>query len=143
MVAVSFYLLLTNYFSDPWFCLYIGLDCKNAPTKFFQSLSSPLTLNIGMKKTSPNWIANHSASTVSSAKITASEDRALDRSVSKKGNNLAGLSVRNGPVRDEMDVDSPVANGVNKRKSRSSLSSKVNYKDGSDSDGEPLVSCDF
>lgn len=63
----------------------------------------------------------------------------MDRSVSKKDADLAGLSVRNGPVEDEMDVDAPTVNGANKRKSRTSIT-KINYKDGSESDdGAPLV----
>jgi hypothetical protein len=59
--------------------------------------------------------------------------------VPSKPTGLAGLSVRNGPVKEyDMDVDSPTTNG-NKRKSRTSLS-KPSYKDESDSDGdEPLV----
>ena len=61
----------------------------------------------------------------------------MDRAVPKGDNSRAGISIRNGPV-EEMDVDSPV-NGAAKRKSRGSLP-KVNYKDGSDSESEPLVS---
>ncbi|PHH86653.1 hypothetical protein CDD83_9925 [Cordyceps sp. RAO-2017] len=75
---------------------------------------------------------------LSSSKISRTEDQALDRSVPKTSNGMAGLSVRNGPVRDSLDADQPATNGTNKRKSRSSIP-KVDYKDGSDSDGEPLA----
>lgn len=77
--------------------------------------------------------------TVSAPTISRAEDKALDQSVPKKGSGMAGLSVRNGPVRDvEMGDDEPVTNG-NKRKSRSSISKPV-YKDESDSDAsQPLV----
>lgn len=78
--------------------------------------------------------------TVSSARIASSEDRALDRAASKGTTGMAGLSVRNGPVEDAMDVDKPPTNGANKRKSRSSISTAVNYRDESESDGQPLVS---
>lgn len=61
----------------------------------------------------------------------------MDRAVPNGDNSRAGISIRNGPV-DEMDIDSP-ANGGGKRKSRGSLP-QINYKDGSDSEGEPLVS---
>ncbi|KOS19336.1 DNA topoisomerase 1 [Escovopsis weberi] len=64
----------------------------------------------------------------------------VNRSASKQS--LTNLSIRNGPiVDDEMDVDdddSPVSNGIHKRKARTSTS-KVSYKDASDSDGEPLA----
>lgn len=63
----------------------------------------------------------------------------MDRAVPKSNAALAaGLSIHNGPVDDGMDVDAPSANGANKRKSRSSIS-KINYRDESDSDAEPLV----
>lgn len=71
---------------------------------------------------------------VSSSKISRAEDIALDKSMSKPSG-MAGLSIRNGPV--EMDLDSPSTNG-SKRKSRDSIT-KVDYKDESESDGEPLV----
>ena len=53
----------------------------------------------------------------------------------------AGVSIRNGPVLEDMDVDGPTTNGNSKRKSRSSLSKPVKYKDESedDSDAAPLV----
>lgn len=74
---------------------------------------------------------------VSSSKISRAEDIALDKSMSKPSG-MAGLSIRNGPVvNGEMDLDSPSTNG-SKRKSRDSIT-KVDYKDESESDGEPLV----
>jgi hypothetical protein len=78
--------------------------------------------------------------TVSSSKISRSEDVEMDRAIPKSDNSRAGISIRNGPV-DEMDVDSSI-NGAAKRKSRGSLP-QINYKDGSDSEGEPLVSADL
>ncbi|KAK4079557.1 hypothetical protein Trihar35433_662 [Trichoderma harzianum] len=75
---------------------------------------------------------------LSSSKISRAQDIALDKSVPKKGSGMAGLSIRNGPVENgDMDLDSPSTNGA-KRKSRVSLT-QVDYKDGSDSDGEPLA----
>ncbi|KAI9166936.1 DNA topoisomerase 1 [Paramyrothecium foliicola] len=78
-------------------------------------------------------------SSVSNAKISSAVDKALDRSAPSHNTALAGLSVRNGPVLDEMDIDAHGTNGTSKRKSRSSIS-KVDYKDQSDSeDGRPLA----
>ncbi len=62
----------------------------------------------------------------------------MDRALPNGKATMVGLSLHNGPVEDSMDVDAPSVNGANKRKSRSSIS-KVNYRDNSDSDGEPLV----
>ncbi|KAK1250424.1 hypothetical protein MKX08_010427 [Trichoderma sp. CBMAI-0020] len=74
---------------------------------------------------------------LSSSKISRAEDIALDKSMSKPSG-MAGLSIRNGPVENgEMDMDSPSTNG-SKRKSRDSIT-KVDYKDESESDGEPLA----
>ncbi|KAL2213566.1 hypothetical protein CC79DRAFT_1338991 [Sarocladium strictum] len=73
---------------------------------------------------------------LSSSKISRSEDVEMDRAIPKSDNSRAGISIRNGPV-DEMDVDSSI-NGAAKRKSRGSLP-QINYKDGSDSEGEPLA----
>ncbi|KAH8128279.1 hypothetical protein LI328DRAFT_122595 [Trichoderma asperelloides] len=74
---------------------------------------------------------------LSSSKISRAEDVALDKSMSKPSG-MAGLSIRNGPVENgEMDLDSPSTNG-SKRKSRESII-KVDYKDESESDGEPLA----
>ncbi|GFP52567.1 DNA topoisomerase 1 [Trichoderma asperellum] len=74
---------------------------------------------------------------MSSSKISRAEDVALDKSMSKPSG-MAGLSIRNGPVENgEMDLDSPSTNG-SKRKSRESII-KVDYKDESESDGEPLA----
>jgi hypothetical protein len=77
-------------------------------------------------------------STVSAAKISKEEDRAMDKSASKARPGPTGISIRNGPVVDAMDIDSP--NGAPKRKSRSSIGQAVSYKDESESDdGAPLV----
>ncbi|KAM0520033.1 hypothetical protein ACHAPE_003306 [Trichoderma viride] len=74
---------------------------------------------------------------LSSSKISRAEDIALDKSMSKPSG-MAGLSIRNGPVENgSMDLGSPSTNG-SKRKSRDSIT-KVDYKDESESDGEPLV----
>lgn len=54
----------------------------------------------------------------------------------------AGVSIRNGPVTDEMDVDIPALNG--KRKARVSTGKPVNYNDAassSEEDNKPLVFC--
>lgn len=54
----------------------------------------------------------------------------------------AGISIRNGPVTDEMDVDIPALNG--KRKARVSTGKPVNYNDAANSseeDNKPLVLC--
>ncbi|KAH7162702.1 hypothetical protein B0J13DRAFT_669378 [Dactylonectria estremocensis] len=75
---------------------------------------------------------------LSSSKISHAQDKALDRD-GPNSNHLAGLSVRNGPVEDDMDLDAPVTNGANKRKSRTSIT-KISYRDDSDSDdGAPLA----
>jgi DNA topoisomerase-1 len=69
----------------------------------------------------------------------------MDRSISKARPGPTGISIRNGPVKDDdaMDIDSQ-PNGTSKRKSRSSLGQAVNYKDDSDSeDGAPLVCAPF
>jgi DNA topoisomerase-1 len=84
-----------------------------------------------------NWLTGASI-LVSSSKISRAEDIALDKSVPKKASGMAGLSIRNGPVENgDMDLDSPSTNG-SKRKSRVSIT-QVDYKDESESDGEPLV----
>lgn len=63
----------------------------------------------------------------------------MDKSDSKSKPSATGISIRNGPIDDDsMDIDQP--NGTAKRKSRSSISNNVSYKDQSDSDDEiPLV----
>ncbi|KAJ2907055.1 eukaryotic DNA topoisomerase I [Zalerion maritima] len=81
---------------------------------------------------------------LSSPKVSRTTDRDLDRSVGKKmtakDRNQAGLSIRNGTVKgDPMDLDQPTPNGASKRKSRLSITNNVNYKDESDSDGQPLA----
>ncbi|KAK2935814.1 hypothetical protein FoTM2_003757 [Fusarium oxysporum f. sp. vasinfectum] len=70
---------------------------------------------------------------LSSSKISRAEDDALDQPVPKQAAKMAGLSVRNGPLEDAMDIDEPATNGASKRKSRTSIS-KVNYKDDESSD---------
>ncbi|KAK5663357.1 hypothetical protein OQA88_3785 [Cercophora sp. LCS_1] len=77
---------------------------------------------------------------VSAARISKAEDKAMDNSISKARPGPTGISIRNGPVTtDAMDIDS-APNGASKRKSRSSINSAVNYKDGSDSDEDaPLA----
>lgn len=81
----------------------------------------------------------HRSSIVSSAKISRAEDAAMDQPVPEEAAKMAGLSVRNGPLVDTMDVDEPTTNGLSKRKSRNSIT-KVNYKDNESSDdGTPLA----
>ncbi|KAK7432696.1 DNA topoisomerase 1 [Neonectria magnoliae] len=76
---------------------------------------------------------------ISAAKISHAQDRALDRA-GPNSDILGGISVRNGPVEyEDVDMDAPVSNGANKRKSRTSIT-KISYKDNSDSDeGAPLA----
>jgi len=63
----------------------------------------------------------------------------MDKTASKARPGPPGVSIRNGPMGDAMDIDS-LPNGNSKRKSRSSISQALNYKDESDSDdGVPLV----
>ncbi|XWW97144.1 hypothetical protein V2A60_005125 [Cordyceps javanica] len=71
---------------------------------------------------------------ISAAKVTASMDKALDRSVPKSSRGGEGLIVRRNNS-DAMEVDGPLNN---KRKSRTSMT-KIDYKDDSDSDGAPLA----
>jgi len=77
---------------------------------------------------------------VSAARISKADDRAMDRVASKAKPAPPGLSVRHGPVNgDAMHLDNGT-NGAAKRKSRSSISKGVSYKDDSDSDdAAPLV----
>ncbi|KAF4337602.1 DNA topoisomerase I [Fusarium beomiforme] len=70
---------------------------------------------------------------LSSSKISRAEDDAMDQPVPKQAAQMAGLSVRNGPLEDTMDIDEPATNGSTKRKSRNSIT-KVNYKDDDSSD---------
>jgi DNA topoisomerase-1 len=67
----------------------------------------------------------------------------MDKQLPINGRIKGGISVRNGPVDDKMDVDEPHTNGVTngKRKSRTSLTMAKSYKESSDSDAEdiPLV----
>ena len=77
--------------------------------------------------------------TASAPRISAADDREMDRSISKARPGPTGISIRNGPVGDAMEIDSKT-NGVAKRKSRSSTGQIVSYKDASDSeDDAPLV----
>ena len=63
----------------------------------------------------------------------------MDKSNSYSRPAPPGLSIRHGPVSDQMDVDS-APNGTVKRKSRASTGQPVKYKEESDSDdGAPLV----
>ncbi|OAQ99202.1 hypothetical protein LLEC1_02278 [Akanthomyces lecanii] len=71
---------------------------------------------------------------VSAAKVTASMDKALDRSVPRTSGAGEGILVPR-KNSDKMDLDGALNN---KRKSRTSIT-KIDYKDGSDSDGAPLV----
>lgn len=80
---------------------------------------------------------------VSAATISKAEDRAMDKSISKARPGPTGISIRNGPVTDDaMEIDS-ATNGASKRKSRSSINSAVNYKDGSDSDDDAPLVCNL
>lgn len=79
---------------------------------------------------------NQHSRLVSAAKVTASMDKALDRSVPKSSGGGEGLLVRRNNA-DAMALDGPLSN---KRKSRTSIT-KIDYKVDSDSDGAPLVSC--
>ncbi|RDL34730.1 Uncharacterized protein BP5553_07858 [Venustampulla echinocandica] len=79
---------------------------------------------------------------VSATRISDGVDKAMDKALSKQKTKPApvGVSIRNGPVEDKMDVDGPFTNG--KRKSRGSTSKAVNYNDGiseSDEDAVPLA----
>lgn len=78
---------------------------------------------------------------VSNAHISKGIDQAMDKAGDKMHSAPAGVSIRNGPVvEDPMDMDEPSTNGHGKRKSRSSISNAVKYKDDSeDSDAAPLV----
>jgi DNA topoisomerase-1 len=79
----------------------------------------------------------------SSERIPKSLDNALDKEMPTNGQVQSGISVRNGPVDDRMDVDEPRTNGVanGKRRSRTSLTNTKSYRELSGSDGEdiPLV----
>ncbi len=62
----------------------------------------------------------------------------MDKSNSKAKEMAAPVSVRNGPVTDDMDIDEPVTNG--KRKARESIGKNVSYAEAdSDDDDVPLV----
>ncbi|KAI6779582.1 dna topoisomerase i [Emericellopsis cladophorae] len=75
---------------------------------------------------------------LSNEKISPAEDARLDKSLPNDKPMAPGISIRNGPVEDAMDVDEPMTNG-HKRKSRSSISKPL-YKDESGSeDDQPLA----
>ncbi|KAL2165246.1 hypothetical protein VTH06DRAFT_542 [Thermothelomyces fergusii] len=79
--------------------------------------------------------ANHA----SASTISPSADREMDKSASKARPAPPGVSIRHGPVSDQMDVDS-APNGTVKRKSRSSAGQPVRPKEEPDSDdGAPLA----
>lgn len=77
---------------------------------------------------------------LSASKISPAADRKMDKLASRARPAPPGVSIRNGPVEDDvMDVDS-APNGAPKRKSRSSIGQVVSYKDDSESDdGAPLA----
>lgn len=74
--------------------------------------------------------------------IPKSVDRSVADGAPSNGHVVPGVSIRMGPV-EEMDVDSPVANGNmnGKRKSRTSLTNGKTYKEetSSEDDDKPLV----
>ena len=82
-------------------------------------------------------------SSLSSAKISKSVDAAMDKSAQSNGTTKPGISIRNGPVTEDVDmggVDGPAVNGAAKRKARPSAS-RPNYADSesSEDDNVPLV----
>jgi hypothetical protein len=90
-------------------------------------------------RTAPVLLTPVLSFTVSAPTISPADDREMDKSASKARPGPPGLSIRHGPVDDQMDIDS-ATNGAAKRKSRSSVSQTVKYKDESDSEDEaPLV----
>jgi DNA topoisomerase-1 len=75
--------------------------------------------------------------------IPKSVDKAMEKASSKTKFAPAGVSIRNGPVIDEMDVDTHSSSANGKRKARTSIGvAKPTYKDDSEeeSDVKPLVS---
>lgn len=75
---------------------------------------------------------------LAAATISKSVDKAMDKAAKNSKYAPVGVSIRNGPVEDKMDIDGPATNG--KRKVRTSNVLK-SYKDDSsdDSDAKPLV----
>ncbi len=67
--------------------------------------------------------------------------KSLDKAMEQKNGHPApaDISIRNGPVTEEMNVDDPIANG--KRKSRGSIGKPVNYNEvpSASEDEKPLV----
>ena len=81
---------------------------------------------------------------MSSAKIPASLDKQLDKENPSNGALHPGISIRNGPVTEDVtmkDASGPVTNGVGpgKRKARDSIA-KPSYAEAESSDDDiPLV----
>ncbi|KAJ9648500.1 DNA topoisomerase 1 [Coniosporium tulheliwenetii] len=73
--------------------------------------------------------------------IPKNVDRALDKEMPSNGDINPGVSVRMGPVEEEMDVDEPHSGAQTngKRKARASVSNGKSYKEASASDGEDDV----
>ncbi|OBT70157.1 hypothetical protein VE03_00516 [Pseudogymnoascus sp. 23342-1-I1] len=95
-----------------------------------------------MKSSSPDSVplARRTNGSASRAKVPKNIDNEMEKSTN--GDYApAGVSIRNGPVTDEMDVDIPATNG--KRKARVSTGKKpVNYNDAassSEEDNKPLA----
>lgn len=78
--------------------------------------------------------------TASKETISRAVDNALDKADKSTGVESVGISVRNGPVTEAMDIDGPATNGANgKRKSRGSIGNAKSYKEvasGSESEDE-------
>jgi DNA topoisomerase I len=87
-------------------------------------------------------ILTSSLAVKSSATISKSVDKAMDKEIPSNGHLGPGISIRNGPV-GEMDVDArePATNGVSngKRKSRGSIRKAYKEATSSDEDDVPLV----
>jgi len=76
-------------------------------------------------------------------RIPKNVDKAMDKANPTSELAPVGISIRNGPVEESMDVDEEDgANGsvIGKRKARSSKTNRKSYKDTSDTDDDgPLV----
>lgn len=74
----------------------------------------------------------------SKATISAADDAAMDKGLSKTNGTVApGISLANGPV-DAMDVDPPGRNGATNGKRKASLPNGRSYKDASESDEDDV-----
>jgi hypothetical protein len=110
-------------------------------------LSFPSFLyTIFISQPTASWLFRRilTSSTVkSSATIPKSVDKAMDKANPSNGNLNAGISIRNGPVVEKMDVDeqAPATNGTSngKRKSRGSIQKKYKEATSSEDDDIPLV----